>query len=77
MRSRVLRFVNVLGTTLLSFEYKLYQQKRPGVHPLKRKFLNEIIKFIILLTYPQCVEHKYPGEYWFKGRRSRCGILGP
>ncbi|KAF4977552.1 hypothetical protein FZEAL_5923 [Fusarium zealandicum] len=67
------RLLNVLGNTILVSEYKLWRRYRPG-RSLARRALYQIIAFLVFWTYPQSVEQRYPGKWWFTKTELPCQL---
>ncbi|KAM5361742.1 hypothetical protein ACJZ2D_012915 [Fusarium nematophilum] len=64
------RLVNVIGNTILVSEYKLWRRHRPNLSP-PWKALYKVIAFFVFWTYPQSIEQRYPGKWWFTKRGVR------
>ncbi|KAF5703015.1 hypothetical protein FGLOB1_9274 [Fusarium globosum] len=70
--SRLFRFINVLGNTLLVSEYKLWRRYMPN-QSRPARVLNKVIAFLIFWTYPPSIEQKFPGKWWFSRQNTQAG----
>ncbi|KAK1672080.1 hypothetical protein BDP55DRAFT_635288 [Colletotrichum godetiae] len=70
------RLLNVLGSIVLTLEWRHFARKKPRLKPAAR-FFNMILAGLVYWTYPQAVEQEYPPQYHFinTGRRRVKRIL--
>lgn len=64
MFNLVFRSINVIGNTILFFEYKLWRHKKPVMSPARKAWIHALEVFIFFVE-PQCVEQEYPARWWF------------
>ncbi|KAF5012174.1 hypothetical protein FDECE_1764 [Fusarium decemcellulare] len=64
------RLLNILGNIILVTEYEFWDRFRPDKSRIRR-FLKQVIAFLVFWTYPQSVEQSYPGKWWFTKREPR------
>lgn len=62
------RGINIIGNTILMFEYKLWRHKKPDMSPARSAWIHAIEVFIFFAE-PQCIEQEYPPKWWFRRRR--------